>query len=128
MYMVSKSGKVYSKKLKKLLRQDVCSGYNRVCLYNSEGAKKTLVHRLVAITFIPNPKNKKEVNHIDGNKINNSVGNLEWNTTAQNHKHAEVTGLKAKGNTHGMSKLTDEQRREIVEKYIPWIRKTLLKC
>jgi len=48
-----------------------------------------LVHRLIAQSFIPNPHNKSEVNHIDGNPINNKIDNLEWCTKAENVKHAQ---------------------------------------
>lgn len=51
------------------------------------------IHRLVALEFIPNPRNCKEVNHIDGNKLNNRVDNLEWSTRSENMKHAINTGL-----------------------------------
>lgn len=51
------------------------------------------LHRLIAMTFIPNPLNLPEVNHIDGNKINNSVDNLEWCTNLENVRHAIRTGL-----------------------------------
>lgn len=61
------------------------SGYVRV----SVGKKtKGLVHRLVAETFIPNPDNKPMVNHIDGDKTNNHISNLEWVTNAENVRHA----------------------------------------
>jgi hypothetical protein len=67
------------------------------------------------IAFIPNPENKPFVNHIDGNKINNNASNLEWVTSQENHTHAMITGLKAKGNKHGMSKLTEENAYTVKE-------------
>lgn len=57
-----------------------------------------MIHRLVAETFIPNPDGKPQVNHIDGNRLNNNVDNLEWVTNAENTRHAYRTGLaKPKG-------------------------------
>lgn len=68
--------------------------YARVRLYKDGKSKDILVHRIVAETFIPNPDNKPQVNHINGNKFDNSVGNLEWCTASENQKHAFKTGLK----------------------------------
>jgi len=63
------------------------SGYQLVALYKNKKRKDLLVHRLVAETFLNNPTNKKEVNHIDGDKKNNKIGNLEWCTQSENLKH-----------------------------------------
>lgn len=66
-------------------------GYECVDLYKNKKVKKCKVHRLVASAFLDNPK--KEVNHKDGNKLNNSVINLEWCTHSENHKHSYANGL-----------------------------------
>jgi hypothetical protein len=65
------------------------NGYIRVFIYN----KTFALHRLIAFTFIENPDNKEQVNHIDGNKLNNSVGNLEWVTNKENQIHKFQIGL-----------------------------------
>lgn len=73
-----------------------------------------LVHRLVAIAFIPNPDNLEFVNHKDGDKHNNHVSNLEWCTRQYNEKHAFSTGLKnSTGSSNTMSKLIEENIIEI---------------
>lgn len=63
-------------------------GYMSVTLTKNGEIKKFLRHRLVALNYIQNPESKRTVNHIDGNKSNNSIENLEWNTHSENHKHA----------------------------------------
>ena len=65
-------------------------GYLQVCLTNKNTYS---IHRLVALTFIENKKNKLEVNHKDGNKLNNHVSNLEWNTTQENLEHKRINNL-----------------------------------
>ena len=73
-------------------------GY-RTILFSKDGVEKCRrVSRLVALAFIPNPKRLPEVNHKDGNKLNDHVSNLEWCTKSDNIKHAWRTGLN-KGNT-----------------------------
>lgn len=62
----------------------------RVTIGHSEHAS---IHRLVAETYISNPENKEHVNHIDGNRHNNAVQNLEWCTRSENVNHAYLTGL-----------------------------------
>jgi hypothetical protein len=67
-------------------------GYKSVKLYNKKGGRLCLVHRLVMTTFTEIQENK-DVNHIDGNKSNNSVENLEWVTKKENMRHAHLNGL-----------------------------------
>lgn len=69
------------------------SGYPSVCLWKDNASTGFDVHRLVAMAFIGNPENKREVNHIDGCKWNNLVENLEWNTSAENRQHAFKNNL-----------------------------------
>jgi hypothetical protein len=82
-------------------------GYSRV---NIKGRKYRL-HRLVAAAFIPNPLSLETVNHIDGNKTNNDVRNLEWMTSGENASHGHKMGLfsknKKRGEKHPLGKLDD---------------------
>ena len=68
-------------------------GYACVTLRERGRDKRRFVHRIVAITFLDNPESKPEVNHIDGNKQNNALENLEWVTNAENEEHALLNGL-----------------------------------
>lgn len=87
---------------------------------NYNGKHRDLkIHRLVAEAFIPNPENKKTVNHIDGNKMNNFVNNLEWATYKENNLHALETGLLKSGGESSMAKLTDEEAVWCRSVYIP---------
>jgi len=71
-------------------------GYKRVAIYKNKSSKqkKYAVHRLVALTWIPNPDNLPQVNHKDGNKLNNAIGNLEWTTGSDNVNHAFDNNLR----------------------------------
>ena len=81
-------------------------GYKMVKLYKNTEHITKRVHRLVAQTFIPNPKKLPQVNHIDGNKINNKVSNLEWCTNRENQIHAWKNNLikKRTGKDNKLSK------------------------
>ena len=69
-------------------------GYYTVSLCQLGKGKTYRVHRLLADNFIPNPETKGDVNHIDGDKNNNDLSNLEWNTRQENLSHAFRTGLR----------------------------------
>lgn len=94
MYEVSSTGKVKSKKQNKILQIRLTyDGYSVVRLCKNAKHKQFRVNRLVALHFVPNPENKPEVNHEDGNKSNNNDWNLTWKTHAENIKHAFDLGL-----------------------------------
>lgn len=99
MYQVSDRGRVKSLNYRCTGREGFLSqavakiGYPVVVLCKDKIQKMYYVHRLVAKAFLDNPQRKPEVNHIDGNKENNFVENLEWATYAENQRHACKTGL-----------------------------------
>lgn len=94
-------------------------GYPVVYLCRGNKAKTVKVHRIVAMAFIPNPSNKPQVNHKDGDKLNYSIPNLEWVTAKENIRHAHENGLTfhKRGHEAVHSKLTEKQRNDIVEMY-----------
>lgn len=96
-YEVSNMGRVRNvKKDRILIPKPSKFGYMHLALYNADGYRKNLyTHRLVAEAFIPRDDPNMQVNHIDGDKSNNVVDNLEWCTASENCKHAFRTGLKA---------------------------------
>lgn len=92
-YQVSNFGRVKSLSYNKTGKTRMLSirpdkaGYCSTAIQENKKSRRVLVHRLVAQTFIPNPDNKPQVNHIDGNKSNNKVSNLEWATERENVRH-----------------------------------------
>ena len=96
-YAISKDGKILSLLTDQYVQQTINSnGYLKVMLYKDGKATTKQVHILVAQQFIPNPNNLPVVNHIDGNKLNPDVTNLEWCTQQENVQHAFDTGLTKK--------------------------------
>lgn len=87
LYKISNFGRVYSVKNDIIMKMWLHYKGHKFLYLCKNGRKKFFVHRLVACAFIPNPDNKPLVNHIDCNKANNNVNNLEWNTDAENTQH-----------------------------------------
>jgi len=96
-YLIDEYGNIYSNKLNRFITQNISNkGYHRVTLNQSKYKRQYQLHRLVAESFMSNLENKPQVNHIDGNKSNNHISNLEWVTCSENVIHAVKTGLRDK--------------------------------
>lgn len=107
-YEISTLGRL--RRIGKILTTPISKiGYQRK--YLKDKKKNLLLHRAIAVAFIPNPLNLPQVNHKDGDKSNNKIDNLEWVTASQNIQHCIDTGLKTiqKGEEAGRSKLTNLQ-------------------
>jgi hypothetical protein len=100
------------------------NGYEQICVSLGSRNKKKIfkIHKAIAETFVPNPYNKPEVNHEDGNKLNNNVNNLAWATGSENTQHAYDNGLANAlcGIDNPCAKLTKEDVMYIREYYMPY--------
>jgi len=109
---------VINHKGKELKAQKNTSGYLYVNLCHNCKSKKQYIHRLKAIAFLENKRNCKEVNHIDGNKLNNEIDNLEWVTSKENKEHAFKNNINNyKGEKHKLSKLNSSDVFNIRKEY-----------
>ena|SRR5690554_4443951 len=114
-YFAREDGKIIGKTGTVLKSRPLTGGYHYVSVKINGKFVTRRVHRLIAQAFIPNPENKPEVNHKDGDKSNNAVSNLEWVTSSENGYHAvNVLGLN-RGGTHGMARMTDEVAHTICQ-------------
>ena len=113
LYEVDVQGNVYSLISHRFIDSGLTTKkYKRVCLTANGKHTYHHVHRLVAEAFIPNPLNLPQVNHKDGNKLNNVVGNLEWCSASKNMKHSYDTGLHFR-------KLSPDDIHFILNHYVP---------
>ena len=104
----------------KIIQGAICSnGYKQIHVSNKGQSERHFVHRLVAEAFIPNPDKLPVVNHIDGNKQNNAMTNLEWCDYSYNLKHAYKMNLRsAAGESNNMHKLKESEVLEIRQSYV----------
>lgn len=111
-YMISSEGRVMNKKTARCIARVIhCRDRHHVVnLWKSNKSKLHSLYRLLAIYFIPNPKNKPQINHINADRSDYSLENLEWVTGSENMKHAYDNGLNdpGKGLTHNCCRVTEE--------------------
>lgn len=118
-YEINEEGivrRISSKRVKKpYLRKD---GYVGIQLYKSKTEVLNFqLHRLIAIAFIPNPNNLPFINHMDSDRQNNKISNLEWCTKQENVIHGYISGFASnRGSKNGFSKLSEQQVLEIRKK------------
>ena len=118
-YEVSSEGEVRNVRTGKVMKPVITSGYPRV---NVGRENPRTIHRLVALTFIPNPDNKPEVDHIDRNRLNNKLENLRWVTHSENELNKGYHSRK-KDSTHHISMDHNSFRVEFYK-----LKKRIRKC
>lgn len=118
-YKISETGTVYRKaysdkrgynKKERIVKINFKAEYPQLELHDERGRHTSSLHRLLALTFIPNPLGLPQVNHKDGNKFNYALDNLEWCSASDNIRHSYRTGLASnKGEKHPRAKFKDEE-------------------
>lgn len=121
-YAVTPDGRVYTLNDCKFMKLANDNGYLRVNLCKDGKKYRWAVHRLVALAYIPNPESKRTVNHIDGNKTNNHVSNLEWATYKEQTAHAIATGLKVIPEITETRQVSDEDVHRICKYLVDGFR------
>ena len=118
-YFINAKGELFTDNGQKKMKDALKNGYVKNCLTLKDGSQKFFFrHRLVMLCFQPNENAENlQVNHIDGNKLNNALSNLEWCTNQQNRIHAVRLGLAAslKGEQNPANKLKEEQVLDIIQ-------------
>lgn len=107
-YIIHEDGSVWSNYHNKFIKHSFNkNGYKRVCVTNDRVPRRLFIHRLLAETWIPNPENKPQINHINGIKTDNCLANLEWCTNSENQLHAYKNGL---------NKISDLCKQKVIAK------------
>ena len=127
LYLATNNGQIWSTVRKRFLKPALDKdGYQKITPSIDGKKYYKRVHRLIAMTYIPNPDNKPFVNHLDEDKTNNSISNLEWCTQSENELHAWATGLKTPSenqrritiaNNKAKRKLSEHQEAEVIRLY-----------
>ena len=110
-YTIDKNGLVKNLKNKEVKQRISNSGYLYITVKVNGKTSGRFIHRAIALAFIKQIEGKKYVNHKDGNKLNNSIENLEWVTASENNKHAYNSGLKKYRPLHYKGKFGSEHNR-----------------
>ena len=119
-YDITKEGVVINLKTNRKYKGKIKNGYLTFQTRINNKYYRWSFHRLLAIKYIPNPNNYPVINHIDGNKLNNSIDNLEWCTYSHNTKEAVRLGLINNSNNHGVYKKViqiNKDTKEIIKIY-----------
>lgn len=117
-YGITNLGRVVNLKENWILKYKIDDvGYPKVTLFVNKKPVDKRIHRILAEAFIENPENLPQVNHIDGDKTNFSIDNLEWVTAKENSIHAILTGLSKSCENHPNAKITNEQARGILNDF-----------
>lgn len=115
LYFITNKGRVVNSVTNKILKPKItANGYWQITFQINGKRYEERVHRILAKSFIPNPDNKPHVNHIDGDKLNYSLDNLEWVTPKENAIHASENGLLPVGEKAGGSKISEKQAMMII--------------
>lgn len=115
-YEVSDKGRVRNLKTGKILKGSISNGYRTIFLSNRNQVKLVYAHRLVCLAFVERIEGKNQVNHKNGDTLDNCLENLEWMSAAENIAHSILNNLHCRGETHYRSKLTEENVREILSR------------
>ena len=100
-YLIYEDGKVFNQKTQKWRKAATNNhGYNNIVLCKNGKSKTFYIHRLIALHYIPNPENKKEVDHIDRDRLNNHISNLRWATHSENNRNISFQKNNKSGHTY----------------------------